>query len=108
MVQDSTKRTGDDQPRINVWRLGKLMLFALVLPCMLAMVFDSVANTWPFGTLLVACFAFPIAGILVMRASLQELQKVIDEVAPENPADSHAQDDGTDRGAEDESAKHVI
>jgi len=98
MVQDSTKRTGGDQPRISVWRLSKWMFFALVLPCMLAIVFDVVANTWPYGTLLVACFAFPIAGILVMRASLQELQKVIDEVAPETPIENLEIDDETDDG----------
>ena len=90
-MHEDTERTGeslprtDDTPRINVWRVGKKMLVALVIPCMAAIAIDVLAGTWPLLTLVVAGFAFPIAGFVVMRSALQELQRVIAEIAPEEP-----------------------
>ena len=80
------RRAQQPPPRIDVWRLGKRMLLALMLPMLIAIVVDVLAGTWPFVTLLTAAFRFPIAGFLVMRAAVQEMQKVIAEIAPEKAA----------------------
>ena len=93
MVPENTERTGGGQPRIDIWRLGKRVLVALVIPCTLAIAIDAVAGTWPWITLAVASLAFPIAGFVVMRAAVQEMQKVIQEIAPEQ-AEEVEQADG--------------
>ncbi len=59
------------------------MLIALILPVSLAIIVDMIVGLWPLLTLVVASFAFPIAGIVMVRSTMQELQKVIDELAPE-------------------------
>lgn len=87
-------------PRIDIWRLGKRMLLALILPILIAIGVDVFAGTWPFVTLLTAAFCFPIAGFLVMRAAVQEMHKVISEIAPEEQ-----DEDGNETAAgHDESA----
>lgn len=76
------------------------MLLALVIPCTAAIVIDLLAHTWPLITLLVAAFSFPIAGFVVMRSALQELNEVIREVAPEVPQqDDMAESKQAEQGA---------
>lgn len=105
-MQEQLERTGDSfartedivrqqpSPRIDVWRLGKRMLLALILPTLIAITVDVLAGTWPFVTLLTAAFCFPIAGYLVMRAAVQEMHKVIAEVAPEESSEDGNAADG--------------
>ena len=69
-------------------------MLALILPVTLAMVVDMVLGYWPWITLIVSSFAFPISGIVVIRSTMEELQRVIDEVAPKSmeadePANDH-------------------
>ena len=92
MVPENTERTGGGQPRIDVWRLGKRVLLALVIPCTVAVVIDAAVGTWPWITLAVAALSFPIAGLVVMRAAVQEMQKVIEQVAPERAAEVESSD----------------
>jgi uncharacterized membrane protein YccC len=99
-MQENTERPGaivprmegasqsSKSPRIDVRRLGKRMLLALIIPCAVAIGVDFAVGTWPLATLLTAIVAFPLAGLLVMSAALEELRKVIDEVAPEPSEDS--------------------
>lgn len=81
-MQKDSEQAGARPSRISVWRLGKNLLLALVFPCTVAVAVDRLTGTWPILTLLVAGFAFPIAGFVVMRSALQEMEKVIQEIAP--------------------------
>ena len=78
------------QPRINVWRLGKNVLLCLVLPVVVAIVLDVCFGSWPIITLIVAGLAFPIAGIVVVRSTMQELERVIRELTPNEPGETTA------------------
>ena len=98
-MQKYVGQTSGSQPRINVWRLGKNMLLALVLPCTIAIVVDRLVGTWPILTLLVAGFAFPIAAFVVTRSALRELERVIQEIAPAEPEYQGVEDGETEKGA---------
>lgn len=75
---------------MDIGRMAKNMVLALVLPVALAIAADIVAGTWPFITLIVSALAFPIAGIIVLRTTMQELNKVIQALAPEEDDEQEA------------------
>ncbi len=82
-MEHQQKPVASPAPRINVWRLGRNVILALILPVSLAIVVDMIVGLWPIVTLIVASFAFPIAGIVVIRSTMQELRRVIQELEPE-------------------------
>jgi UPF0716 family protein affecting phage T7 exclusion len=92
-MHNDGKQAGGGQPRINTWRISKYMLLVMVLPCTIAIIVDRLVGAWPFVTLLVAGFVFPIAGFLVMWIALQEMQKVIQQIAPPEPEANDATED---------------
>jgi hypothetical protein len=69
-------------PRID-WR--KLMVpfaFVLVLPSLLAILIDFWLGLFPLVTIVAILICFPAAGFFLNRVTLQELDRVINEVAP--------------------------
>lgn len=72
--------------RIDVRRLAKALLFTLVLPLSLAIVLDLSLDTMPVATIAASVVCIPLASVFVIRAALSELDKVIQAVAPPEPA----------------------
>lgn len=85
MIEDGSGPVEGRPPRFDVWRLGRRMLLTLVAPVIAAMAADVYFGLWPLVTLVVAGFSFPIAGFVVLRSALQEMEKVIRELAPADP-----------------------
>jgi hypothetical protein len=56
-----------------------------VLPCGLALAADLLLGFFPLLTIAAIVIVFPIATVVICRAALQELQRVIDQVAPPAP-----------------------
>ena len=73
---------------LNVGRLTKLVIFSLVLPVGGAIFADLLLETTPWITIVAAILVIPTASIIVTRASLAELDKIIQEVAPVESVDS--------------------
>lgn len=71
---------------MNVEHLAKLLTFSLILPTSTAFAVDLLIETLPWLTIIVSIFAIPLASVLVTRASLGELNRIINEVAPVEPA----------------------
>lgn len=63
-------------------RLGISLFLTLVLPVGCALFLDFWLNTWPLLVMAVGLICIPLATIVVMRAALTELDRVIEEVAP--------------------------
>jgi hypothetical protein len=66
----------------DVGRLTKLIIIYLVLPVTLALFGDLAMGLMPWLTLVVSVLAIPLASIVVTRASLAELDKIIEKLAP--------------------------
>jgi hypothetical protein len=67
--------------RIDLWRLTRIFLLVLVLPCCLAIAVDLLAGTFPYITIAAILIVFPIAAIVINRTALSELDRVIQEVS---------------------------
>jgi hypothetical protein len=76
--------------RIDVRRLARLVFYALLLPGSLGIGSDFVFGLFPLLTLATVVLVFPIAGFLIMRAALREMEGVIQQVAPEEEAEESA------------------
>lgn len=82
-MEQQRKSASSGQPRIDLWRLTKRTLLTLFLPVLTAIAIDVTVGTWPIITLLVAGITFPVAGIMVIHSLMQEMQRVIQVLAPE-------------------------
>lgn len=94
------------EQRIDVRRLSRNLLLFLVLPLSLALAGDAILGVWPILTVVAVGLAFPIAGFVVSRAALDEMERVIQSVAPavsgevEDRAPSGSVMDVSSRGAQ--------
>ena len=68
--------------RINIRRLIMGILVTLVLPLALAILMDYTLGWAPFATIGASLFFIPLSTVVVTRATLSELDKVIQKVAP--------------------------
>ncbi len=80
------------EQRIDLWRLSRGLLLFLVVPIAAAIAGDFVFGAWPILTIAAVGVAFPVAGFVVIRTALKEMERVIRAVAP------------TETGAADETA----
>jgi len=67
---------------INLRRLTQTFLFVLVLPSSFAVALDLLSGFFPYITIAAVLIVFPVAAIVISRTALQELERVIEEVAP--------------------------
>ncbi len=75
------------EQRIDLWRLSRGLLLFLVVPFGLAIAGDIVFGVWPILTIAAVGLAFPVAGFVVIRSALQEMERVIRAVAPTEDAE---------------------
>ncbi|MDI9548104.1 MAG: hypothetical protein QM346_10965 [Chloroflexota bacterium] len=73
----------EGEQRIDLWRLSRGLLLFLVVPISAAIAGDFVFGVWPILTIAAVGVAFPVAGFVVIRTALKEMERVIRAVAPE-------------------------
>jgi hypothetical protein len=71
--------------RINVRRLATLVLSSLVAPLAVAITLDLSLASAPFFTIGAAVIFIPLSSVIVIQATLAELETVIRAVAPLEP-----------------------
>lgn len=110
----------DAEPTVNKataridWR--KLLvpsLFIMVLPTLMALLADKWLGTLPFITIAAIVICFPLATVIVLRIALQEMDRVIAEVAPPlewtpDEDEAGANEAGDDAGVEDVEAENSL
>jgi hypothetical protein len=69
-------------PRVDVKRLLRVLFFSTVLPLSAMTLFDYYSGLWPVLTLFSLVIILPIGTFLTSHAALDEMNKVIAEVAP--------------------------
>ena len=98
--QAVVKATVKETARIDWRKLLVPSLFIMVLPTLSAIVLDKWLGTFPYITIVAIIICFPTATFLVMRIALQEMDRVIDEVAPLLPPEVTEAEEVPDAGAE--------
>lgn len=88
------------QPRIDWRKLLRLFLLVLVLPVVVAFSLDFVVGTTPILTIVAVALFIPLATVLVNRTALQEMDRIIEVVAPPESDDPVAQEETTESGSE--------
>ena len=84
------------EPRVDIRRLLRVLLFAGIVPLIFLIWIDLASGYWPIFTLAGIAIFLPLGSFLVGRAALDEMNKVIDEVAPlEEELDEDADDEGS-------------
>jgi hypothetical protein len=68
--------------RINVRRVALGVLLSLVLPLTIAILLDFSWGLMPLITIGASIFFIPLSSLIVIRATLAELDQVIQQVAP--------------------------
>lgn len=71
--------------RLDTRRLFTILLFTLVIPVLLCVMIDMVFDISPLLTIVSSTICIPLASLLVIKTILSEFDKVIQEVAPEEP-----------------------
>ena len=61
------------------------LAFILVLPSLLGILIDFWLGLFPLVTIVVILICFPTAGFFLNRITMQELDRVINEIAPPLP-----------------------
>ena len=69
-------------PRVDVKRLLRVLFFSTVLPFSEMLILDYYSGLWPVLALFSVVIILPIGTFLTSRAALDEMNKVIAEVAP--------------------------
>ena len=87
MDQQHTHATPLSPPQVRIdWRrLVKWLLATLIVPVLLAILFDLLIATLPILTLITSLICIPVATIFVSRAILSEMDRVLTVLAPEVP-----------------------
>lgn len=80
------------QPRIDLRKLARTFLVVLVLPSVLAMTADATLGTAPILTIAAVVICIPAATYFVGRIALQEMDRVIQLVAPPDPDEEDDED----------------
>jgi hypothetical protein len=73
------------QARINLRRLTGILLASLVAPLGMALLLDLSLGWMPILTIAATVIFVPLSTVLVVRATLAELDLVISQVAPLDP-----------------------
>jgi hypothetical protein len=73
--------------RINVRRLATLLFVSLLVPFGVALTLDVALGWLPLATIVTAVVFIPLSTVIVVRATLAELDVLIQAVAP-LPAES--------------------
>ena len=69
-------------PRVNVGKLLQRFVVSLVLPFGAAVLVDHLIGSAPLLTVAAIVICLPLATVVVSRAALKEMGRVIDAVAP--------------------------
>ena len=69
-------------PRVDVRRLLRVLHLAGLLPLTVLIWLDLISGLWPILTLFGTAIFLPLGSFLVSRTALEEMNKVIKEVAP--------------------------
>jgi hypothetical protein len=81
-VRNGEQTVGKATARIDWRKLAVPSLLILVLPTLLAYLLDWWLGSLPLITIAVVLICFPTATFFVIRIALQEMDRVIAEVAP--------------------------
>ena len=71
------------QTSMNVRRLSKVLFLSVLLPISAALLLDFSLGTLPVITVVAILIFIPAGAFFVIRATLDEFDKVVREVAPE-------------------------
>ena len=74
------------QAHLDWQNLSIRLLLTLIAPVSIALAFDWLLTTFPIVTMIVGLLCIPLATVVVVRTALSELDRVIVEVAPPDPA----------------------
>ena len=70
------------EPRVDIRRLLRVLLIAGIMPLTFLIWIDLASGYWPIFTLAGIAIFLPLGSFLVGRAALDEMNKVIEQVAP--------------------------
>jgi len=73
-------------PRLHLWPLTLRLLLSLLLPVSVALLLDWTMGTMPWLTMATSLLCIPLASVIVGSAVLSDFARVIQQVAPEDPA----------------------
>lgn len=91
--------------RIDWRRLTKRLLLTLIVPALLAIAIDLLIGTLPILTLVTSLICIPAATVIVGRAILSEMDRVLMVLAPEvSEPDDDAVDNSKGAGSSGASA----
>ncbi len=68
--------------RIDLRRLTVLLLVSLVSPLTALVVLDYATGWFPWLTIVASAICIPLSTVIVIRATLAEMDRVIQQVAP--------------------------
>lgn len=71
------------EPRLNVRYLTRLIFLLMLLPLGMGVIADLILDLTPFVTIATGIIFIPVASFFVTRASLSELDKVIQTISPD-------------------------
>jgi hypothetical protein len=89
------------EPRVDIYRLLRILLLAGIVPLVFLVALDLASGLWPILTLFGAVIFLPLGSYLVGRAALDEMNRVIEEVAPLVEESSDKRSDGEVSGADE-------
>ena len=71
--------------RINVRRLAMYVLLTIVMPLTIVILLDIILGWMPILTIVATIILIPLSTVLIVRATLAEMDTVIQTVAPLEP-----------------------
>ena len=71
--------------RINSLRLLRKVIITLILPVALAMLIDRQLGWFPLVTIGASVIFIPLSTVVVIRATLAEFDRVIQQITPLDP-----------------------
>jgi len=71
--------------RLNARRLLMILMFSLILPVLVCVVIDILFDLMPLLTIISSTICIPLASLLIIKITLSEFDRVIQDVAPEEP-----------------------
>lgn len=77
--------------RLNVRRLLLSLLSTFVLPMLFAIFVDFQVGMFPWLTIIASLVFIPLSTFVVIRAALSEMDRLIEEIAPEESEPENAE-----------------
>lgn len=81
-----------EQPKLDLYRLLRWLFLTFILPMSLAIAFDFLLGFRPFITILAIIIVIPLATFFVTRVVIDELNRVLKLIAPEELVSSPLQE----------------